>query len=412
MNAGASAGAWARHGSDVVRTAVRRFLSDRCLERASALAYASLLSMVPLFAIMFAALKGLGVQNRLEPILLSRLSLSESTTAAIIGYIDRTNVRTLGAIGAAALVLTVVSLLGAIEASFNHIWRVAHQRNLWRKVTDYLGVVVLTPFLLLAATALTSAGQVQTLVQWVLTNGYLGSAAMQALGLAPLLINAAAIGVLYAVMPNRRGALLPILVGALLAGAAWHVVQTAYVALQIGVARYNAIYGALAQLPVTLVWLYVSWTVVLAGAELAAVLEFGTEAAGDTAVRRDAVALHALVRAGDAFRNGGPGVEVRRLARELRVDVHVVQAAADELVARGWLAGVEGRPGRFMLTRDPAQMPLGDLVLPAAGERVPARCDARVRRALTQGEEAYAHSLAARHVADLLDDRESHASRS
>ena len=394
----------ARHGADVVRTVVRRFYADRCLMRASALAYASLLSMVPLFAIMFAALKGLGVQDRLEPLLLSRLSLTEATTAAIIGYIDRTNVRTLGAVGAATLVLTVISLLGTIEASFNHIWRVARQRSLWRKITDYLGVVVLTPFLLLAATALTSAGQVQSLVQWVLTNGYLGGAAMRTLTLAPLAINAVAIGVLYAVMPNRRGALVPIAAGAVVAGTAWYAIQTGYVALQIGVARYNAIYGALAQLPVTLVWLYVSWGVVLAGAELAAVMEFGADAAADVKVRRDAVALHVLVRAGDAFRNGGPGVEVRRLARELRVDVDLVQATAGELVERGWLAGVEGYAGRFVLTRDPAHMPLGELLLPAAGERVPARCDARVRRALAQGEEAYVQAVAARRVADLLDD--------
>jgi membrane protein len=235
---------------------------------------------------------------------------------------------------------------------------------------------------------------------------------MRALSLVPLVINAVAIGVLYTVMPNRRAAALPIAAGALLAGIAWHIVQTTYVALQIGVANYNAIYGALAQLPVTLVWLYVSWVVVLAGAELAAVLEFGTEAASDAKVRRDAVALHLLVRAGDAFRSGGPAVEVRDVARELRVDVEVVQAAARELVSRGWLADVEGRPGRLILTRDPAQMALGEVVLPAAGERVPLRCDARVRRALAQGEDAYAHALATRRVADLLDDGEGVASRS
>ena len=165
---------------------------------------------MPLLALMFAVLKGLGVQHRLEPVLLSRLSLDQETTDLIIGYIDRTNVSTLGTLGAAALVLTVISVLGTIEASFNHIWRVAQQRSLWRKVTDYLGVVLLTPFLLLAGVAITSAAQVQQLLHWVLDNGYLGGAAMRRSRLSPLVINAAGIGVLYAVMPNRRPAWGPI----------------------------------------------------------------------------------------------------------------------------------------------------------------------------------------------------------
>src|SRR5438034_5510644 len=105
-------------------TGARRFLADQCLMRASALAYTSLLSLVPLLALMFAVLKGLGVQRRLEPLLLSRLSLDSGTIESILTYIDHTNVGTLGALGAVALVATVVSVLGSIEGSFNHIWRV------------------------------------------------------------------------------------------------------------------------------------------------------------------------------------------------------------------------------------------------------------------------------------------------
>ncbi|MGD9765186.1 MAG: YihY/virulence factor BrkB family protein [Candidatus Binatia bacterium] len=382
---------------------VRRFYADQCLMRASALAYTSLLSMVPLFAIMFAALKGLGVQHRLETLLLSRLSLSEDTTMAIIGYIDRTNVGTLGAIGAATLVLTVISVLGTIEASFNHIWRVPRERSVWRKVTDYLGVVLLTPFLLLAATALTSAGQVKTVVQWVLATGYVGTAAVWLLKLVPLAMNVIALGALYMIMPNRRGAPLPIAVGALFAGIAWHLVQLAYVSLQIGVAQYDAIYGAVAQLPVTLVWLYVSWAVVLAGAELAAVLEFGVEAALSRApVRGDAVALHLLVRAGDAFREGHSGISLRRAARELRVDLAVVQDAAEQLVKRGWLVRVEGHPDWVVLARDPTLVPLRDVVVSGGSEHIPVRCDPRVRRVLELGDAAFHDALGGLHLADVL----------
>lgn len=382
-----------------------RFYADQCLTRASALAYTSLLSLVPLLAVMFSVLKGLGAQQRLEALLLSRLSLDAETTELIIGYIDRTNFGTLGAFGAAALVLTVISVLGNIESSLNAIWRVAHPRPLWRKVSDYLGVVMLTPFLLLAATTLTSASQAQGLVQWVLDNGYLGGVAVELLALAPILINTAAIAVLYAVMPNRRAAWGPLLAGALVAGLAWHLAQVGYVNLQVGVARNNAIYGALAQLPVTLVWLYVSWAVVLAGAELAAVLELGEDAAGaGGAERGEAVALELLVRAADAFGAGRPGVEITAVAGRLRAEVGTVQTAAERLAERGWLVPVDDQPGRFVLGCDPAGIPLAAVVEATRDEALPPHLDGRVRRLLqTPAADGWA-AAAPRTLAELCDD--------
>lgn len=356
-----------------------RFYRDQCLMRASALAYTSLLSLVPLLALMFAVLKGLGVQERLEPLLLSRLSLNQGTTDQIIDFIDRTNVGTLGAIGAAALLLTVLSVLGTIEASFNEIWRVGRERPVWRKLTDYLGVVLLTPFLLLAGTAITSMGQVRHVVDWVLHDGIVGGLAMQGLTLTPIAINAVALGVLYAVMPNRRPALWPLVLSALLAGTAWHIVQSLYVSLQVGVARYDAIYGALAQLPVTLVWLYVSWTIVLAGAELAAVLEYGGDGR-PASVADEVVALELLVRAADAFAAGSGSVDPRRVARHVGLDVAAVRAVARDLVDRGWLAANEDGE-RVTLARAAGKIAIGEL-LAGVSERVPAGVDERVRQAL------------------------------
>jgi membrane protein len=400
---GQSGAAHVRRVATFCEAVARRFLADQCLMRASALAYTSLLSIVPLLALMFAVLKGLGAQHRLEPVLLSRLSLDQETTDLIIGYIDRTNVSTLGTLGAAMLVFTVVSVLGTIEASFNHIWRVAQHRSPWRKVSDYLGVVLLTPFLLLAAVAITSAGQVHQLVQWVLENGYLGGAALEALRLSPLFINAAGIGVLYAVMPNRRPAWGPLVVSALLAGCAWHLVQVEYVNLQVGVARNNAIYGALAQLPVTLVWLYLSWTIVLGGAEVAAVLEFG--AAAPTAAHApdpQAVALHLLLRAADEFERGGHGVEPSAAARQLGADLATVQPVAAALQTLGWLVVVGPEPGRLVLARSPAGIELGGLAGLAGGGWLPPHCDPRARSALASIRAKQPELWSGRTLADVL----------
>jgi len=358
----------------------RRFYDDQCLMRASALAYTSLLSIVPLFALMFAVLKGLGVQHRLEPLLLSRLALQPETASAMIDFIDRTNVSTLGSLGAVALVLTVISVLGSIEASLNHIWRVVQGRSVWRKVTEYLSVVLLTPFLLLAAVTITSSLQVQQLLGWLQQHQYLGEAAVQGLQLVPVLFNVVAIGALYAIMPNRRQSPTALLVGALVAGAAWQAVQVTYVRLQIGMAGYSAIYGALSQVPVTLVWLYVSWTVVLAGAEVAAVCEFGVAPGhgGDGRPANAAVALHMLVRVARAFAAGGRPVGARMIARELDIGVDVVGGLGHWMVERGWFVARDDT-GQWLLARDADGIELTDLASLDSSGTVPAACDASVR---------------------------------
>ncbi len=386
----------------------RRFYDDRCLMHASALAYASLLSIVPLFALMFAVLKGLGVQRRLEPLLLSRLALEPQSIQQMIGYIDRTNVSTLGAVGAAALVFTVISLLGSIEASFNTIWRVRRSRSIWRKATDYLSVVLLTPLLLLVAVTITSSLHMQSVLSWIVQGEFVGNAVLQSLRVAPIAMNAIALGILYAVIPNRRPLPAAIIIGALLAGGAWQAVQWSYVVLQIGVARYNAIYGALSQLPVMLVWLYVSWAVVLAGAELAVVYEVGVDAAErpGQVVSRRAVALHLLVRAAEGFRGPGGGIDLRQLARQLQVSADVAEEVAESLASCGWLAAVEGRSPSYILAKDPAAISFGELDdLPATG-RVPSACDRRARDLLDEMASQERAEWGRRSLSDLLDPSE------
>ena len=149
-------------------TAAVRFFADGCLLHISALTYASLLSLVPFLALMFAALKGLGVQRRLESILLSQLGLTEEVTEKLLTYIERTNFSALGVAGGISLVLTVLSVLSQIELSFNHIWRVRRGRAWYRRLSDYLSSLFLPPFILLAAVTLSSYLKEQGMIRLIL----------------------------------------------------------------------------------------------------------------------------------------------------------------------------------------------------------------------------------------------------
>lgn len=395
---------WRPPGFAVAAATVRRFYADRCLEAAAALTYTSLLSLVPLFALMFAVLKGLGAQHRLEPLLLSRLSLDPEVTARVMEWIDQTNVGTIGALGAVFLIFTVISVLGNIETTFNMVWRVVRGRTWFRKVTDYVSVVLLIPFLLLFAVGLTSALREQSFLNRLLSIELLHGLVLAALRLAPVAMNVVALALLYAVMPNRRPHPKSILIGALVAGCAWQLVQTGYVSLQIGVARANAIYGALAQLPVTLVWIYVSWAVVLAGAQLAAVIEYGPEPEDERArdVSRWAVALHVLVRAAERFRSGAGPVELGAVARDLDVNSELVAECVARLREAGTLAAVDADDECYVLARDPATIELSLLADEFGEARSPDGADPRVTRLLRALEAERRTELARTTLADLV----------
>jgi membrane protein len=389
-----------------VYAVVERFFADSCLLHASALTYTTLLSLVPLLALILSILSGLGAQRTLEPLLLSRLALDPSSSERLLSYIEHTNVTTLGTLGAVALLGTVISLLGSVENSLNHVFRVPSGRSWWRKATDYFSVVLLTPFLLLAAVGITSSLHEQALLRWALNTEVIGDLAVRVLRIAPYAINVGVLAILYLVMPNRRPSLGAVLVGALLAGCVWQLVQSSYVALQIGFARYNAIYGALAQLPIMLVWIYVSWLVVLGGAEIAAVAELGAHVSGGRSPSPTAVALEMLLRAAHAFA-AGERVEPITLARQLRIDGGRALAIAESLRGAGFLASVDGETG-YLLARDPAAIDLADVarLCPEAGA-VPGTAPA-VASLLAQAEEARRARLAQTTLADLLRDEMAH----
>jgi membrane protein len=295
----------------------------------------------------------------------------------------------------------VISVLGAVEATMNEIWRVRRGRSVWRKVTDYLSVFLLAPMLLLAGVAVTSSVQQQDVLSILLQTHYVGDALLYALQYVPIVTNTIALGVIYAIMPNRRPRAIPILVGALLAGTAWQLVQWAYVKFQIGMAGY--IYGALSQLPITLAWLYVSWAVVLFGAELAASLELGASAPTDQWLPRRAIALHVLVLAANRSRTGGPPLTVPAIARELSTDGDAVATVVEALATEGWLAAVEASEPSYILARDPASIELSALEKIVSDEGALEAVRPEARSLLV---EEYTRGLAAsenRTLADLLD---------
>lgn len=249
---------------------LRGFFHDHhCLLRAAALTYTTLLALVPMLAFMFAFLKGLGVQNKLEPLLLSHFpATSEDAIRIIFDYVNNIKVGTLGAIGLGSLLFTTILQLGNVESSFNEIWGIRAGRSLLRKITDYVSVMVIAPVVLFVALGVNATLRQQTLLKILLEQRVIGDAVVLIFTILPYVVIWFAFTFFYAYIPNTRVKIVPAMLGGFIGGMLWQAVQWVYIDFQIGVANLQAIYGAFAQLPMLMIWIYISWVVTLLGAEV------------------------------------------------------------------------------------------------------------------------------------------------
>jgi len=258
----------------ILLLAARGFNDDRCQLRASALTYYSLLSVVPIVAMAFGVSKGFGIEKRLEKQILEALPNQREVAIRIIDYahsfLENTQGGIIAGVGVAVLFWAVVRLVGNIEKSFNDIWGVRKGRSLGRKFADYLSFMIIAPLLFVMASSATVliTSQVTLITDKM---EFLASAGVLVHGLLKLLpygVIWMLFTLLYVLLPNTTVKIRSGLLGGILAGTMYQVVQWIYIKFQVGVSTYGAIYGSFAAVPLFLVWLQTSWLVVLLGAEI------------------------------------------------------------------------------------------------------------------------------------------------
>lgn len=251
------------------------FREKRVMEKASALTYYSLLSLVPLLAMAFAIAKGFGIQAYIENFINTALADKPEVATQIqefaVSLLNNTNSGLIAGVGLVMLFWTVIKLMGNIESALNHIWAIKKQRAFTRKITDYFTIVLLTPVLLYLSNSATSflTESVQLFAESASWGKPLAKLVIFAVNLLPYSLIWFAFALIYMVMPNTRVSFRSAFLGGFIAGVVFQIVQIVYVRFQIGVSNYNAIYGSFAALPLFLVWLQTSWLIVLLGAEIA-----------------------------------------------------------------------------------------------------------------------------------------------
>jgi membrane protein len=364
------------------RIVVKGLVADKCALQASALSYTTLISMVPVLAIVFSVAKGFGAQEMLMKVVQGYLEELPTQAAEFVGqvfgYVDNTNVGTLGTVGLGLIFWTVIKVLGKVENTFNTIWGVHQPRSWNRKFTDYISVLVVVPILMLMGTGITTVLSSGPIVVYL--KQYAGPLYLlyqQLIGLTGFGMLIVAFAFLYAFMPNAEVRIVSALAGGVFGGGLWFLMQRVYIVAQVGVARTNAIYGTFAAIPFFLAWLYVSWLIVLLGAEISFAVQYyrtyWQESASSEATHstRELLGLLVCYQVCQAFLKGKAAWSVREFARQNDVPVRLAVAVVQVLLDHEVLLAVDEQKSRMVPARDLGALTPADVVAAFHGAEAP-----------------------------------------
>ena len=257
----------------IFQAVIRDLASGLPTLRAMSLVYTTLLSLVPLLAVGFSVLKGFGVHNQIEPMLLHLLSPLGSQgvdiTKYIISFVDNIKVGILGVMGIALLFYTVVTLIQKIERAFNSTWHISEYRGLAQRISDYLSIIMVGPVLIFSALAMTAtitSSSAVTAINNIQPFGYLFGFVGAVL---PYILVIVAFTFIYMLIPNTRVKFRSALVGGVIAGILWETTGWLFASFVAGSSNYTAVYSGFAILIIFMIWLYLSWLILLTGSSIA-----------------------------------------------------------------------------------------------------------------------------------------------
>ncbi len=330
--------------------------------RAMSLVYTTLLSIVPLLALSFSVLKAFGVYNQVQPMLLTFLEpLGEKgveITNRIIHFIQNMNVGVLGSVGLALLLYTAVSLVQKIEAAFNFIWHVHRARGVGERFSRYLSALLVGPILLFAAlgmtAAITSSAFIRDFVdaqafEWLIA---LSGRAM------PYLLVIGAFTFVYIFIPNTKVRIGPAVVGGIVGGILWQSAGWGFALFAAGSTKYAAIYSSFAILVLFMLWLYLSWLILLFGASVAFYVqhpEYCVQESGEPRLSnrmRERLALIVMSRIARRHLDGASPWTAETLAQSLRVPMRAVELVLGGLRTGGVVVATGDEPHGYVPARD------------------------------------------------------------
>lgn len=349
---------WAVQQYRLLFYTARGLVEHGTLVRSAALTFYTLMSLVPIIAVVFAVVKGFGLADGLEENLYAVFPQHPEIVDYLVGFAENALARTQGGVVAAVALVTlfwaVIRVFGSIENAFNNIWEVKVERSITRQYTDYIAVVMIAPVLWIVANALGNyAGQL-----FGYRDGWLFDALSRLISLAVIWLM---FTFLYMIIPNARVRFRSALMAGIVAGTFFLLFQWGYMYVQRWMTSYNAIYGSFAALPLLLIWIQTSWQILLFGGELSFayqhVASFGEERESLLVSydQRRKIMLAVMLVVIRRFREQGGVMPADAIRDRLELPTRIVNDVLFQLVRAGQLIAVRSGDGEREVAYAPAR---------------------------------------------------------
>ncbi|MGQ9619873.1 MAG: YihY/virulence factor BrkB family protein [Bacteroidales bacterium] len=345
----------------IITIAARGFVNNKVQVQASALTFYSLLSVVPLAAIAFAIAKGFGLDQNLE----QEITKNFETQTEVLNWLltnarnalDATKGGYMAGVGVLVLFWSVMSLLDSIESAFNNIWEIRSSRPWYRKFTDYLTIMLIAPILMILSGSISVFinTQLNEFMEKAIILEVLKPFVTFLIKFMPFLLTWLVLTVLYMIMPNTKVRFGSAFLAGVVAGSLLQVLQWLYIDLQFGITRLNSIYGSFAAIPLFIIWLQMSWIVVLLGAELSFAnqnisrYEYESEALNISYYHKKALTLMIMSMIIKNFTRGKPPAGTEEISSELKIPVRLVRDIVQDLNTIGLVSVVLKNDGKERL---------------------------------------------------------------
>ncbi len=321
----------------ILYLAIKGFIYDKCQQKASALTFYSLMSVVPMVALLYGIALGFGFDETLKSELTNKMVGQEEVLNYILllaeKYVKSTKSGLIIGVGLIILFWSVMQVLGNIEQSFNDIWEVKSSRNFARKFTDYIALMIVAFLFLVSSSSMIVFVSAKFNDYEALS--YVGKMLSM---LLPYVLICFAFTMLILIMPNTKVNFVSALVGGVVAGVLFQVLQYYFINFMVGVSRYNAIYGSFAALPLFLFWMQASWLIVMFGAEISFAVqnvnsfEFEADTKNVSLEYKRIVALMVCYEVIKRFEKGEEPLNSLKLSMALKFPIRLINEILYDLV--------------------------------------------------------------------------------
>lgn len=354
--------------------AIEFFTTKGVITAASALTYSTILSIVPICAVVFAIARGFGYTKYIEAWFINLLSSQPQAAELIVGfvnsYLEHTKSGIILGIGLLFMLYTVVMLTRNVEQTFNDIWHVGNRRNIMRTFTDYVAIFFLIPIIIIIMSGLSVfLATIASQTRW---EEYLGPIMQLIIDFIPFLLMWVAFSAMYVFMPNTRVKFKCTIVPGLCASIAMYILQWFYINAQMFISNYNAIYGSFAALPLFMLWVQFSWTICLFGAELSYtnqnLEEFAYQKGAKSMSHRYKLMLSLILMSKicKRFESGGRPYKATELKKETGIPLSIVRDLLYEMTKANLLTEINSvehtSESRFQPSRPINQLTVGHVV--------------------------------------------------